>query len=167
MGWGKRGIPPWSYEDNPYSRYGVIYVDMLKSPKFQSLSNPAKLLYLTMTAHAREEKAIECLYNAILDLDELLGLNTPKMDIDRTVYQSDFKYFVFPLRQYKQYGLESKGVYKYSRELLAAGFIENPVRQTHLKRVNIYQFSTHWKEKSWQYTEQKGDHVKAFWNGNR
>lgn len=167
MGRGKRGIPPWSYEDNPYSRYGSICVDMLKSSKFQSLSNPAKLLYLTMTAHSREEKAIECLYNAILDLDELLGLNTPKMDIDRTVYQSDFKYFVFPLRQYKQYGLESKGVYKYSRELLAAGFIENPVRQTHLKRVNIYQFSTHWKEKSWQYTEQKGDHVKAFWNGNR
>ena len=116
----KKSIPPWSYEDNPFSRFGIICTDMLKSPQFQSLSNPAKLLYLTMTAHAREEKAIECLHNAIMELDALLGLNTPKVDIDRIVYQSDFKYFVFPKKQYVKYGYdifrELLGLYKDCKE---------------------------------------------------
>ena len=165
MGRGKRGIPPWSYEDNPYSRFGIVCTDLLKSPQFQALSNPAKVLYLTMTAHARDEKAIECLHNAIMDLDALLGLKTPKVDIDRTVYQSDYKYFVFPLKQYALYGYDRKTVNKYKNELVEAGFIEEAVKQVRLKRVNIYEFSTNWKTKGWKFEKTEGDHVKTFWNG--
>ncbi len=161
----KKTIPVWSYEDNPFSRFGIICTDMLKSPQFQSLSNPAKLLYLTMTAHARDEKAIECLHNAIMELDALLGLSTPKVDIDRIVYQSDFKYFVFPLKQYEKYGFDRKTVNKYKDELLRSGFIENPVKQVHRLRVNIYGFSTNWKTRGWKYQKKEGDHVETFWNG--
>lgn len=159
----KKGIPPWTYEDNPFSRYGIICTDMLKSPQFQALSNPAKILYFTMTAHARDEKAIECLYKTISDLDALLGLNTPQIDIDRAVYQSEYKYFVFPKKQYERYGYDKRTVNKYKDELLQAGFISDPVRQASRRRVNIYEFSTNWKTKGWNYQKKTGDKVITFW----
>lgn len=158
-----KGLPSWLHEDNPFSNYGALSVDLLKSPQYQSLSCAARQMLCVMIAHAHDEGAIKSLYNAILELDGLLGLETPKTDIENAIYGSSYRYFVLPAKQVSRYGYSSAYSFKLRQELERKGFIETMVRQKRIKRVNIFAFSTNWKSKNWVFVERKGDFVVQFW----
>lgn len=158
-----RTPPSFAFEDNPSSKFGIIYADLLKSQRFRELSGSAKVLYVCMSAHAHTRESLECLYNTISELDRVMKLNSSPEQIREAVYQRDYQYFVFPARHYQGYGFDRKTFWKLKEELLRAGFIEEIVKQSHLRRVTVFGFSANWKRKHWEYKKPAGDFVNSFW----
>ena len=158
-----RTPPSFAFEDNPSSKFGIIYADLLKSQRFQSLTGPAKLLYISCCVHSHTDECLKTLFNAVSELDRNLNLNTPLERVREVVWKNDFKFFVFPTVHYVRYGYDRKSFWKYKQELLEHGFISEAVRQTHLHRVTIYCFSRNWKIAGWEYKRPPGDFVKPFW----
>lgn len=145
MNKNKKQAPKWAYEDNPYSKFGMIYDDMLKAKAYQSLSVASRQLLTVLIVHASTEIAKECLFNAIKERNALLGEDTHPHNISSEVYAQDRKMFVFPKEHYEKYGYTKGYVYKYLKELKEYGFIKVVQCGKNAKKVNIYEFDTKWK----------------------
>ena len=146
----KRGrLPPWSYEDNEYSSFGMITDDMLKSKKYQSLNPAAKCLLITLIVHAKTTQGQQCTFNALVERYQELGtpIEGARVDAGREVHK-DGAAFVFPAKHYRSYGYSTRHISKLMRELREAGFVEIIQAGKNQHRVNIYRFSTKWKRKT-------------------
>lgn len=141
-----RDPPSWAYEDNIKSKFGIIYDDLLKSKKFRSLSLAAQRFYITLVVHSSTEKAKECLYNALSETYELMGEGKSTFDIKAEVYDERKKLFVFPKKQYEEYGYTKAYTSKYLNELTERGFISVWRSGKHQRKVSIYEFSSKWKK---------------------
>ena len=141
-----RTPPNWAYEDNPFSTFGMIYADMLKSPKYQALSCSAKQFLTVCIVQSNTKESQECLFNALKERYESLG--EPKSDFDLNVMVHDHiqGLFVFPKVQYEKFGYGSKYTFKCFQALKDAGFITVFQEGKTNRNVNIYQFSTKWKK---------------------
>lgn len=115
-----------------HENYGTIYESMLKSKQFQSLSNPAKLLYIYCRTQQRTKSGRACLFNH----SEEEGHAYPE------------SCFVFPAKQQEEYGLTRTNTSRYFKELMDKGFIRLYEGNKHRKKVNVYQFSSKWKDGS-------------------
>ena len=144
----QKTAPRWAYEDNPYSKFGRVYVDMLKSKAFQGLHTKCKVVLLTCIAHSSDEKQKMCLYNTLKEYYTALGKEINEFDLNKEVYNQDRLMFVFPRTQYEEYGLKNPSeVSKYINELKEAGFIRVVWQRTNAKKPNVYEFDTKWKRK--------------------
>lgn len=142
----RSSAPIWAYEDNPYSPFGMIYADMLKSKKYQGLSCSAKQFLTVCMVHSNTEKAKECLYNALRERYNALNPNVDDYQIKQEVYDKGKGLFVFPKKQYEEYGYTKGYIAKLLKELKDNGFIGVKQYGKNAYKVNIYYFSTEWKK---------------------
>ena len=56
--------------------------------------------------------------------------------------------FVFPAKQQLEYGLQRTNSQRYFKELIEKGFIEKYESNKHRKKINVYRFSSKWKDSS-------------------
>ena len=145
----KNTAPPWAFEDNPYSNFGMIYIDYLKSKAVKKLPPKCKYVLMCCIVHTNDEKQKECLYNTLNEYNDYFDKHMTEDDIKDMTYNKRLGYFVFPHKQYKQYGFNSPSeVSKYLALLKERGFIRVVWQRTSPKKPNIYQFSTEWKRKT-------------------
>ncbi len=112
-----------------HENFGTIYESLVKSKQFQSLSMPAKLIYMYCRINARTSSGRACLFN--------------HGNEEGMVYSDEE--FVFPASQQAEYGLKRTNTYRYMQELIKAGFIEVHEQNKHRHKVNVYRFSSQWK----------------------
>lgn len=143
----KSRLPPWLYEDNPESSFGIVTSDLLKSKQFQGLSLPAKHLLVVLIAHAKTREAQQCCFLALQDYFMALGeqKNTAIQDASFLVH-TEGRAFVFPAKQYGVYGFERRTVCKYMKELRESGFIDLKFSGKNQYSPNVYLFSEGWKK---------------------
>lgn len=111
--------------------FGTLFPSMLESDIFQSLSNPAKILYMACRVVSKTEEASKCLY-----------AHSCEDNVKYTEYD-----FVCSAKFIERYaGINRKNATKYFNELIEKGFIEKLEANKHRKDVNVYSFSTKWKE---------------------
>ncbi len=112
------------------TRFGMLYVSMLKHPRYISLSPPAKQLYTLCRAQWSSKEARACLYKHAQEH----GLEYPE------------ECFVFPAKHQREYGINSPSNFNRAmKELISAGFVERYEENKHRWKVNVYRFSTGWK----------------------
>lgn len=140
--------PPWAVEDNPYSKWARLYVDILKSSAFQALSKPAQMFYFVCLANMHDDKARASLKNHIMETHESIEAagRLYNLDIDKYL-DSKNGYFIMPAKHLKQYGYTRGNGWKLMNELIDAGFVEKVEANKHRKKENVYRFSTAWKRK--------------------
>lgn len=140
--------PPWAIEDNPYSKFGFVYADMLKSDKVKQLPPKCKYVLICCIVHSSVEIQKECLYNTLHEYNDYFDKHMTEDDIRNMTYDKRLGYFVFPHKQYKEYGFNTPSeVSRYLTRLKDDGFIRVVWQRTSPKKPNIYQFSTEWKRK--------------------
>lgn len=144
----KSRLPPWLYEDNPESSFGLITSDLLRSKQFQGLSLPAKNLLIVLIAHARTRPAQQCAFLALQDYFIALGEqeSTAKQDAAYLVH-TEGRAFVFPAKHYSEYGFDRRTVCKYMKEIREKGFVDLKIGGKNQYSPNVYLFSTKWKGK--------------------
>lgn len=135
--------PTWAVDNNPYSKYGFLYVDLMKSLKFQSMSKQAQLFYIVCLANYHDDVARASLKKHIRD-DNLLAGRDEFTDVD---YYLSNGYFVMPAKHMEEYGYKRSNGSKLLSELIEHGFIDKVENNKHRKKVNVYKFSTRWKSK--------------------
>ena len=144
----QKTAPRWAYYDNPYSKFGIIYADMLKSEPYKALPPKAKNVLTACIVHSSVEIQKECLYNTLKEYYTALGKDINEFDLNREVYNTDRKLFVFPHEQYKAYGFKTPSEVSYYIKILKeAGFIRVVWQRTNAKKPNVYEFDTKWKRK--------------------
>ena len=139
--------PAWAVEDNLYSKWGRLYVDMLKAKPFQSLSVPARQFYFVCLANMHDDKARASLQRHIKDTRDPVEAagNIYYLDIDKYLdYENGF--FIMPAKHMEQYGYSRQNGYRLMRELIGAGFVTKIESNKHRKKVNVYKFSDAWKK---------------------
>lgn len=118
--------------NNKHENFGSIYESMAKSEQFIKLSYPAKMLYVYCRIQQKSSTGKACLHNH----GEQEGIKYPE------------SCFVFPAKQQQEYGLQRTNSQRYFNELIEKGFIEKYEKNKHRKRVNVYCFSSKWKDSS-------------------
>ena len=141
----RNGAPDWAYYKHPFSKFGMIYADMLKSKPYRELSCSARQFLTVCIAHSSTEIAKECLYNALDERYRSIGKPKEKIDLNAEVYNNDKMLFIFPKKHYEEYGYTKQYVQKCFKELNEKGFIKT-VQIGNVHRVSIYQFSAEWKK---------------------
>ena len=111
--------------------FGMIYYSMTQHKSFQSLSNPAKLIYMFCRVQHASKAGRACLY--------------------KHSKESGFEYpsecFVFPSKHQKVYGIKDRSNFrKYMCELIDKGFINRYENNQHRRKVTVYAFSQKWKD---------------------
>lgn len=114
---------------NAKDTFSTLYDSMITSEKFKQLSLPAKNVYYLCRNQYTSRRGRECLYNHAKEY----GITYPD------------GCFVFPAKHSEVYGLKRAYVSKYLTELEKAGFIKRYENNKHTWKVNVYQFSTEWK----------------------
>ncbi len=109
--------------------FGMVFGSMAESPKYQSLTLGARQFYTLCRIQARSPEGRACLYKHGEKYGRIYG--------DRC--------FVFPASHQKKYGVDKGNSSRYLSELTKAGFIECIENNSHMKKVNVYAFSTRWK----------------------
>lgn len=138
-------IPNWAYYDNPKSRFGMIYADMLKSEQYQRLSVASRQLLTVIIVHSNTDIAKECLFNAYTQRKIELGQNADPHNVWTELRDINNNYFVFPKKQYEIYGYTKSYTSKYLKELKDNGFISVLQNGKTSRQVSIYKFDTKWK----------------------
>lgn len=141
-----RTPPTCFYYDNPYSSFGMIYTDLLKSRPFQELSPTARNLYIICVAHAQTEESKTCLYNRLTEINKSLCKGMSDEEIKKDVWTGEK--FVFPKCQYTKYGFSSPNFSKYMLQLQESGFIKTVYGGRNQYAANVFQFSDKWKAKA-------------------
>lgn len=146
----RQGAPNWAVYDNPMSNYGFIYCDLLKSKQFQQLTAAPKAFLLTCFVSARDPKNYGCLIKHYQEKNRALN-----PDDGYAIYADDSMlkdwrqgYFVFSSKQLAEYGYSSQQACNYFRVLEQAGFIDKVEANQIRMKVNVYRFSTRWKNKT-------------------
>lgn len=148
--------PVWAFESNPYSKYGFLYVDLMKSLKFQAMTKQAQLFYMVCLANYHDDVARASLKKHIRE-DNLFNGRDEFADID---YYLSNGYFVMPAKHMEEYGYKRSNGCKLITELIDHGFVEKVENNKHRKKVNVYRFSAKWKSKNSSTTgKQKSNNV--------
>lgn len=110
--------------------FGTIFNSMCKCKKFQELPPAARWFYALCRVESQTSESKACLYrHASLEAREY----APNC-------------FVFPAKHQEQYGIKRQNGSEYFKLLIDAGFIEYEENNAHRKVVNVYRFSTKWKD---------------------
>ena len=113
-----------------HETFAMIYDSMLKHPAFIKLSPTAKIIYMLCRNQATCREGRQCLH----EHSKRTGVTYPD------------SCFVFPAKQQEQYGYTGRAnVSKYLNELTKAGFIKSYEKNQHRFKVNVYQFTSEWK----------------------
>lgn len=114
-----------------HETFATVYDSMLTSEQFKRLSPTAKYLYVACRNQLTSKRGRETLFNHGKEFE--------------IVYPDNC--FVFPAKHLKEYGFtdRSNGT-KYLNELEQAGFIRKYECNKHCKKVNVYQFTSKWRE---------------------
>lgn len=112
--------------------FGTVYVGMIRSAAFQKMSLGARYFYILCRVQAKSTDGRACLHNH----GKEFGLIYTEND------------FVFPASHLKKSGIDRSNASRYFKELEAAGFIEKKEKNKSLKKVNVYSFSSRWKNSS-------------------
>ena len=118
--------------NNKHENFGSIYESMVKSEQFKALSNPARMLYVLSRIQHKSSTGKACLHNH----GEEFGVKYPDAC------------FVFPAKQQLEYGLQRTNTHRYFNELIEKGFIEKYESNKDRKKINVYRFSSKWKDSS-------------------
>lgn len=110
--------------------FAMIYNTMLIHKNFVELSPSAKITYLYCRNQATNTKGRQCLYNHGQEFEREYTGN----------------YFTFPAKHAEAYGMKRQNLNKYLNELIKKGFIEKVESNKNQQKVNIYKFSSKWKE---------------------
>ncbi len=114
-------------DDRTFTR---IYPGLITSQAYQNLSLGAKHFYVLCRCQAASKEGRQVLFNHGKEYGIQYG-------------ESDF---VFPASHLEKFGIKRQNSWKYFKELEETGFIEKREENKHLKRVNVYSFSTRWKQ---------------------
>lgn len=109
--------------------FGTIFDGMLQHPQFKALTCGAKLFYCHCRVQAKSEHGRSCLYQH-------------GKEFGRDYTDADF---VFPASHLEKYGYDRSNASRYFKELEKAGFLIKKEKNQHMKKVNVYAFSDHWK----------------------
>lgn len=109
--------------------FGTLYDGMCKSNAYKSLSIGTKHFYTLCRVQAQSTHGKSCLYKH----GKEFGIKYSEND------------FVFPASHLNMYGIDRSNASRYFKELEAAGFIDKKEKNKHMKKVNVYSFSSRWK----------------------
>ena len=115
---------------NANDKWNTIYTGMLKHKNYKKLSIGARMFYIYCRANAFEGRAV--LYRH--------GKEENKTYSDNV--------FCFTSSQQAEYGVDRANGKRWFDELIKAGFIEVVEQNKHRMRVNVYAFSSKWKDDS-------------------
>ncbi len=112
--------------------FGTVFDGMLQHEAFKALSIGAKLFYVYCRVQSKTSRGKACLYKHGNEYGIIYNEND----------------FVFPASHLKDYKIDRSNATRYFYELEKAGFIEKKERNNHIKKVNVYTFSSKWKNSS-------------------
>lgn len=113
--------------------YATIFDSMLKSKAFIDLSPTAKVLYICCRNQAQSKAGKESLLKHCKEFNNYI-----EYGID----------FVLPAKHLEEYGIDRRNADRYFKELIAAGFIIKKEINKYTFKVNVYSFSSKWKDTS-------------------
>lgn len=118
-------------KEGNHESFGTVYHSMVTDDKFKKLSNMAKEVYFYCRIQLTSKESRECLFNHGKEQDITYGDGC----------------FVFPSKHQQGYGFMDRGNFSgWMQELINAGFIERVEHNKHRRKVNVYRFSTRWKD---------------------
>ena len=109
--------------------FGMIYQSMCTHEAFLSLSVGLRLFYMICRVHAQSRDCKQCLYKHGDEFGKIYPEN----------------YFVFPASHSNKYGYKRSNASRMIKDLITAGFIDEIENNKHMKKVNVYAFSSRWK----------------------
>lgn len=114
-------------DDRAFTR---IYPGLITSEAYKRLSLGARQFYVLCRVQACSKEGRQVLFNHGSEF----GI---QYDLERD--------FVFPASHLERFGVRRQNSWKYFKELERAGFIELKEKNKHMKKVNVYTFSSKWK----------------------
>ncbi|MBR6172760.1 MAG: hypothetical protein IKQ49_06270 [Eubacterium sp.] len=132
MGRKKKAKTPQPYADIGNTNFAMVRDGLLQSAAFQALTVGERYFYIVCLVQARTQKCGKCLYNHARED----GKEEPYSEWS----------FVFPAAHMRAYGYDSGNGSRYLQMLTEKGFIERVENNKHRQRVNVYRFTTKWKE---------------------
>lgn len=142
----KSNLPPkWTYKDNPYSKFTMIHADLVLSPEFQALDHSSQYFYYCCRINAVTEEGWGALEKHTRESNIRMGQDE---SIDLR-YRGDYKngFFVMPASHMEKYGYSRQQGSKLMKKLVDAGFVEVVERNKHQQKMNVYRFSTKFKNR--------------------
>lgn len=149
--------PPFTYETDPGSPFGMITNDLLRAKSFQELSRTAQIFYIICIAHKADTSQSKALYKALqYYYASIDGMTEEDVKSDsgqnrKTIIHTTK--FVFPEEQLKEYGFSAQAGNKYKKELIDKGFIRIAHQdKAHLmggawiRMPTVYEFINDWKK---------------------
>lgn len=125
--------PPYSAscaQGNQLDPFGIVCESMCKTKAFQDLPPSVKVMYVYCRVQSMSVDGRRCLYQHA-------------KQYERT-YSTDC--FVFPASHMERFGLDRRNAKKQINHLVNAGFLEIVESNRQQKVVNVYCFSSKWKE---------------------
>ena len=116
-----------------HDNFGMIYMSLMTDERFINLSRGAKLIYCCCRVQQRSKESKQMLFKH--------GEEFGRTYSDRA--------FVFPCSHQERFGFNDRSNFaRGMRELIDAGFIEKVEDNKVRRKVNVYQFSCGWKNKT-------------------
>lgn len=112
--------------------FGMLYEGMCKSEAYKSLPISVRHFYDMCRVQAKSSRGKACLYEH-------------GKEVGVTYSDNDF---VFPASHLQEFGYDRSNAHKYFDVLVAAGFIDIKENNQHRKKVNVYSFSSRWRDTS-------------------
>ena len=134
MGRKKKSKEEMPFADVGNTNFGMVRDGLLQSPFFQSLTIGERYFYIVCLVEAKTSKSRRCLYNH--------GKENGKEELYSTLD------FVFPAAHMRLYGFDSGNGSRYLKSLIEKGFLERVEGNKPRQQVNVYRFSTRWKEQA-------------------
>jgi len=123
--------PDYNASKNNEKCFGSIYSSLAQDKAFRELSIGTRYFYFICRVQANSQKGRRCLYNHAKEWNKTY---------------SHLTHFVFPDKHLREFGYNRSNACKYFKELEAAGFIKKIEDNRFNHRVNVYAFSSKWKE---------------------
>lgn len=150
--------PPFTYELDSDSTFGMISNDLLRAKPFQELSRTAQIFYIMCVTHKSDPAQSKTLYTALeYYYAGIEGMTKEDVKVDsgqnRKTINSTTK-FVFPEDQLEEYGFSAQAGNKYKKELIEKGFIKiahqdkaHILQGSWIRMPTVYEFVSDWKRK--------------------
>ena len=136
-----KSVPRYLTGSNKNCSWSKFFPDLVQSERFQSMSNPAKLLYWYCRAQNLDSTARASLRKHADEESKLL-----EMDFSYW-YENGSPYFVFPEAHCEKYGITGAYRSKYMKELIENGFVQIVEQNKHRfrdRKENVYMLSGLW-----------------------
>lgn len=149
--------PPFTYETDSSSPFGMITNDLLRAKAFQELSRTAQIFYVMCVAHKSDHAQSKLLYTA-LEYYYANDDSKTKEDIKADAGQyrktiNNTTKFVFPEEHLEEYGFSAQAGNKYKKELIDKGFIKiahqdkaHMLDGKWIRMPTVYEFISKWKK---------------------